>query len=189
MPKLTPKNRNVFDFMQELQRLASECPKLEGPVEEETIKVANRMHHLALRVPIDDVLRLALRLRQEGLRRGPVWMLNAALHHPARHLYEREVELVIGDICGSARGLGGELLMLFQANGRPIPKVMTRGFARAFVLMTSRKLLGSRIGEFVRQKFIVAPLNSAAGKERYQVLPSNIQAAIGKSITKSGDSP
>ena len=119
--------------MTELRRTASACLLFEDTFYESGEDIAKRIHGLAQRAPLDDVLRLAQDLRhRHGLRHAPLWLLNAALDHPARAKHRDNLVTVIANVCGSRGDMPGEMLALYWKNGkRPIAKALRDGLERA----------------------------------------------------------
>jgi len=145
------------DTMTELRRTASACLLFEGTFYENGVDVAKRMHDLVLRAPLLDVLKLAQDLRHEnGLRHAPLWLLHAALYHPARHINSTQLEIVIGNVCGSRGDMAGELLAMYWKDGkRPLPKVLLRGLARAFISYSSHTLQKYASGGNIRLRDVL----------------------------------
>ncbi len=121
------------DVMTELRRTASACLLFEDTFYESGVDIAHRIHDLVQRAPLDPVLRLAQDLRhRHGLRHAPLWLLNAALDHPARAQHRDNLVTVIANVCGSRGDMPGEMLSLYWKNGkRPIAKALRDGLARA----------------------------------------------------------
>ncbi len=119
--------------MTELRRTASACLLFEDTFYESGEDIAKRIHGLVQRASLDDVLRLAQDLRhRHGLRHAPLWLLNAALDHPARAQHRDNLVTVIANVCGSRGDMPGEMLSLYWKNGkRPIAKALRDGLARA----------------------------------------------------------
>lgn len=119
--------------MTELRRTASACLLFEDTFYESGEDIAKRIHGLVQRASLDDVLRLAQDLRhRHGLRHAPLWLLNAALDHPARAQHRDNLVTVIANVCGSRGDMPGEMLSLYWKNGkRPIAKALRDGLERA----------------------------------------------------------
>ena len=121
------------DVMTELRRTASACLLFEDTFYESGVDIAHRIHDLVQRAPLDPVLRLAQDLRhRHGLRHAPLWLLNAALDHPARAQHRDNLVTVLANVCGSRGDMPGEMLSLYWKNGkRPIAKALRDGLERA----------------------------------------------------------
>lgn len=121
------------DVMTELRRTASACLLFEDTFYESGVDIAHRIRDLVQRAPLDPVLRLAQDLRhRHGLRHAPLWLLNAALDHPARAQHRDNLVTVLANVCGSRGDMPGEMLSLYWKNGkRPIAKALRDGLERA----------------------------------------------------------
>ena len=134
--------------MAELTRTASACLLFENTFYESGEDIATRLYNLVLRAPLLDVLHLAQDLRHKhGLRHAPLWLLNAALDHPALdqddHINRRYMlQTVIANVCGSRGDMPGEMLALYRQKNakRPLAKALARGLARAIESFSSYAL-------------------------------------------------
>lgn len=120
--------------LEQLRRTVLACLLFEDTFYEDGQTAAQRIRENAHAVPVTDVLNLAVDARTvHKLRHAPLWLLAAALSHPARAGHGGEIRDAIASCVKRADEMGELVSMYWEGGKKPLANSLRKGLADAFV--------------------------------------------------------
>lgn len=123
---------NHHDALESLKRSVMACLLWEDTFYEDGLSVADRIAQAAEKVPLAEVVDLAVYARRKGnLRHAPLWLMAAALNHKDRLNHRQEILIGIDEVCQRPDDLGELLSMYWKPTKRPLAAVLKEGLGNA----------------------------------------------------------